>query len=124
MATPTTRATRRRTSTSATCARSRPTARSKSTAASCRTTWSSACALGILNPERLLTRGFGALFLVGGFGVVVGTLLYHFWRLGEKSRHCFRWASDEPLWEAEGHFLGTDRRRVAIGLNPGDAFDL
>jgi hypothetical protein len=84
-----------------------------------------ALALGLLSPERLATRGWGTLLLAGCFGVVVGTLMFRFWRLGEKSRHYFRWATESTPWElAEGHFLGTDKKRITLGENRGEAFDL
>jgi hypothetical protein len=84
-----------------------------------------AAAFGLhgLSTERLAARGFWDLFLVGGFGVVAGTILYRLWGLGEKSRHYFRFATD-VVWEYdEAHFLGTRRRRIAVGENRGDAFD-
>ncbi len=80
--------------------------------------------LGALQPERLVTRGFSDLFVVGCFGVVVGTMIYALWALGERSHHYCRWATDAALWEgAEGHFLGSGGRRITIGENRGDAFD-
>jgi hypothetical protein len=79
---------------------------------------------GSLAPSVLLAQGPGALFAIGLFASMVGTLMYRFWRLGEKSHHCFRWSFDDTLWEAEGHFLGTERWRIAIGENDGFAFDL
>jgi hypothetical protein len=85
-----------------------------------------AFALGSFAPERLVTRGFGALLLVGCFGVVVGTLVFRFWRFGEKSRHYFRWSTEPLGWDVtEGHFAGGERRRIVIGENrDGEAFDL
>lgn len=84
-----------------------------------------ALAFGVLAPERLVARGAGTLFLAGLFGLVVGTLAYHFGRLGDKSRHYFRWSSDATPWETnEGTFLGGDDRRITIGENRGEAFDL
>jgi hypothetical protein len=85
-----------------------------------------AIVFGILSPERLANRGLGTLFVVGCFGVVVGTLMFRFWRLGERSRHYFRWATEEGVWASadETHFLGSQRRRVTIGNNRGEAFDL
>jgi hypothetical protein len=65
------------------------------------------------------------MLLVGGFGVVVGTLVFRFWRFGERSRHYFRWATDGEAWDvSEGHFVGGDERRIVIGENrDGEAFD-
>ena len=85
-----------------------------------------ACVFGVLAPERLASRGFGTLFLVGCFAVVVGTMMFRFWRLGEPSRHYFRWASERAQWNSspEAHFVGTERRRIALGDNRGEAFDL
>ncbi len=85
-----------------------------------------AFALGSFAPEHLAARGFGTLLLVGCFGVVVGTLVYRFWRFGEKSRHYFRWSNEPASWDAsEGHFLGGEHRRIVIGENREDeAFDL
>jgi hypothetical protein len=85
-----------------------------------------ALAFGSFTPERIASRGFEMLLLVGCFGIVVGTVLFRFSRLGERSRHYFRFA-DEPLsWDAsEAHFVGGARRRVVIGENrEGEAFDL
>ncbi|HEX8953907.1 MAG TPA: hypothetical protein VF945_18750, partial [Polyangia bacterium] len=84
-----------------------------------------AIGFGVLSPERLVARGGGTLFLAGLFGLVVGTLVFHFARLGDKSRHYFRWTSDATPWEtSEGHFLGGDERRITLGDNRGEAFDL
>ncbi len=84
-----------------------------------------ALAFGALAPERLVARGAGTLFLAGLFAVVVGTLAFHFGRLRDKSRHYFRWSSDATPWETnEGTFLGGDERRISIGDNRGEAFDL
>jgi hypothetical protein len=84
-----------------------------------------ALGLGILSPSRLATRGWGTLFVVGSFGVVVGTLMFRFWRLGERSAHYFRWANEATPWErSESHFLGGERRRITLGENNGDAYDL
>jgi hypothetical protein len=83
-----------------------------------------ALGLGALSPERLAARGFSDLFLVGCFGVVVGTMMFRLWGFGEPSHHYFRWATDAALWEgAEGHFLGSGGRRITIGENRGDALD-
>ena len=85
-----------------------------------------ALAFGVLSPERLASRGWATLCLAGGFSFVVGTLMFRFWRLGEKSRHYFRWATDTTQWNTatEAHFLGTERRRITLGDNQGEAFDL
>jgi hypothetical protein len=84
-----------------------------------------ASAFGVLSPERLASRGFSTLFLVGCFAVVIGTLMFRFWRLGEPSRHYFRWASEDAQWSThESHFVGGERRRIALGDNRGEAFDL
>lgn len=84
-----------------------------------------ALALGVLSPDRLVARGAGTLFLAGLFGLVVGTLAFHFGHLGDQSRHYFRWSSDSTPWETnEGTFLGGDGRRITIGDNRGEAFDL
>ena len=85
-----------------------------------------AFALGSFAPEHLATRGFGTLLFVGCFGVVVGTLVFRFWRFGEKSTHYFRWATEPSSWDAsEGHFLGGRERRIVVGENrDGEAFDL
>lgn len=86
---------------------------------------SAAWTLGVLKPERLAARGAGTLFVVGCFGVVVGTLMFRFWHLGEKSRQAFRYASGSRRLEpGEGHFLGSDRRRITLGENRGEALDL
>ena len=82
-----------------------------------------ALAFGVLSPERLVSRGWGTLFLVGGFSFVVGTLMFRFWRLGEKSRHYFRWSTDTTQWNtaAEAHFLGGEKRRITLGDTPRPA---
>lgn len=82
---------------------------------------------GVLAPERLANRGFVTLFVAGAFGVVVGTLMFRFWKLGERSQHYFRWATEEGQWASadESHFLGGERRRITIGNNTRDeAWDL
>jgi hypothetical protein len=83
-------------------------------------------ALGSFAPERLATRGFAMLLFVGCFGVVVGTIVFRFSRLGERSRHYFRFTSESFAWDvSEAHFLGGARRRIVIGENrDGEAFDL
>jgi hypothetical protein len=85
-----------------------------------------AASFGVLAPERLLSRGWGTLFFVGCFAVVVGTLMFRFWRLGEPSLHYFRWSTKTTHWSAaeEAHFVGGEGRRVALGDNRGEAFDL
>lgn len=90
-----------------------------------------AIGLGVLAPERLMALGEGTLLLIGCFGAVVGTLIFRLWRLGERSRHYFRWTSESAAWDVnEGHFLGGERRRIALGVSEdrGDdaptAFDL
>lgn len=79
---------------------------------------------GVLSPERLAQRDTGALLLAGVFAVVTGTLAYRFFRLGEKSRQFFGWSSDSFTWEDEAHFVGGKKRRVTLGVNHGEAFDL
>jgi hypothetical protein len=83
-------------------------------------------ALGSFAPERLATRGYGMLLFVGFFGVVVGTVMFRFSRLGEKSRHYFRWTTEAFAWDvSEAHFVGGARRRIVLGENrDGEAFDL
>lgn len=84
-----------------------------------------AIALGSFAPEHLAARGARTLLLVGAFGVVVGTLVFRFWRFGERSSHYFRWTTDTEAWDlTEGHFLGGDQRRIVIGENrDGEAYD-
>src|SRR5438270_1866944 len=79
---------------------------------------------GILMPERLLTRDATALFLAGVFGVLVGTLMFRFWRLAEMSRHYFRASTGGAIFENEAHFVGGSAFAVTIGDNSGEAFDL
>jgi hypothetical protein len=83
-------------------------------------------AFGSFAPERLATRGFGMLLFVGCFGLVVGTVVFRFSHLGEKSRHYFRWTTESYAWDvSEAHFVGGTRRRVVLGENrDGEAFDL
>jgi hypothetical protein len=85
-----------------------------------------ALAFGVLSPDRLAMHDFGAFLLVGAFGAIVGTVAFRFFRLGERSRHYFRWATDDAAWDAsEGHFLGGEGRRIALGQNDaGEAFEL
>ena len=85
-----------------------------------------AVGLGSLAPERLMMRGFGTMLLVGSFGVVIGTLMFRFWHLGEKSPHYFRKATESVAWDvSESHFVGNDRWRIVLGENrDGEAFDL
>jgi len=85
-----------------------------------------AASFGVLAPERLLARGWGTLFFVGCFAVVVGTLMFRFWRLGEPSLHYFRWGTQRRHWSSteEAHFVGGEGRRITLGDNKGEAFDL
>jgi hypothetical protein len=84
-----------------------------------------AISFGVLAPERLLSRGADTLFFVGCFAVVVGTLVFRFWRLGEPSLHYFRFASRRDHWTSEeAHFVGGQERRITLGDNRGEAFDL
>src|SRR6185437_191192 len=84
-----------------------------------------AAAFGVLAPERLVGRGAGALFFVGCFAVIVGSLVFRFWRLGEPSLHYFRLAAKRDRGSAEeAHFVGGAERRVTLGDNRGEAFDL
>lgn len=78
----------------------------------------------MLSPERLLSRNAEALFFAGLFSVLVGTLMFRFWRLGEKSAQYFRFTSGDALFESEAHFLGGSRARITTGKNQGEAFDL
>jgi hypothetical protein len=81
-----------------------------------------AVVFGVLAPERLAGIGAGTLFFAGGFAVAGGALIFRFWRLGEPSLHYFRLAARSDPEEA--HFVGGDRRHVALGDNRGEAFDL
>jgi hypothetical protein len=84
-----------------------------------------AATFGVLTPERLFSRGAGTLFFLGLFAVVVGTLMFRFWRLGEPSLHYFRVATKRDHWSSEeAHFVGGDERRITLGDNRGEAFDL
>jgi hypothetical protein len=81
--------------------------------------------LGVLRPERLASRGPGTLFLIGCFGVVVGTLMFRFWRLGERSRQAFRFVTgSSPREPGEGHFVGGEKWRITTVENRGEARDL
>ncbi len=86
----------------------------------------SALALGSFAPERMHTRGFGTYLAIGMFGIVVGTLMFRFFRLGERSRHYVRWATERSGWDVtEGHFVGGDTRRFVLGESrENEAFDL
>jgi hypothetical protein len=83
-------------------------------------------ALGSFAPDRLAVRGPATLLVVGGFGLVTGTVVFRFLHLGEPSRHYFRWTTESFTWDvSEAHFVGGQRRRVVIGENrDGEAFDL
>src|SRR5258706_7093164 len=82
-----------------------------------------AWARGALSAEQLAARGGETLFVVGCFGVVVGTLMFRFWRLGEASRHAFRSGAESPSWgRTDAHFLGAGRVRITIGEARGEAF--
>jgi hypothetical protein len=85
----------------------------------------SAFALDIFAAERLFTLGWGTLIGIGGFGAVVGSSMFRFWNLGEKSRHGFGWMGEEStLWETGGHVLGTGRWRIAVGEYRESVIDL
>src|SRR4051812_43509220 len=79
---------------------------------------------GVLAPQRLMQRDADSLFFPGLFGVLVGGLVFRFWRLSDRSDTYFRLARDATLFENEGHFLGGGRGRIAVGQNIGEAFDL
>jgi hypothetical protein len=81
-----------------------------------------AVGFGVLAPERLASRDSSTLFFVGCFAVVAGSLVFRFWRLGEPSLHYFRLTTRRD--PEESHFVGGDRRRIALGDNRGEAFDL
>lgn len=85
-----------------------------------------AVALAVGSPERLAAFDATTLLFLGAFGVVTGTLIYRFFRLGERSRHYFRWTRESSPWEEdESHFLGDDGGRIAVGKNArGEAVDL
>jgi hypothetical protein len=84
-----------------------------------------AAAFGVFSSERLAAQGPGSLLAAGAFGIVVGTALFRFWRLDEKSARYLRWTTEPSSWDVrEAHFFGGDRRRVVLGDNDsGDAFD-
>jgi hypothetical protein len=85
-----------------------------------------AFAFGTFARERLVTRGFGTLLAIGVFGIVVGTLVFRFFRMGDRSRHYLRWATEKSGFDvSEGHFVGGEVRRVVIGANhENEAADL
>lgn len=85
-----------------------------------------AVGLAVGAPERLAALDATTLLFLGAFGVVAGTLLYRFFRLGERSRHYFRWTREASPWDLhEAHFLGDDGGRIAVGKNErGEAVDL
>jgi hypothetical protein len=80
--------------------------------------------LGLVRPERFLASDPGTLAFAGFFAAIVGTLAWRFWRLNERSAHYFRLSWSGRLWEGESHFLGGARRRVVLGENAGEAWDL
>jgi hypothetical protein len=84
-----------------------------------------AVAFGVLAPVRLASHGTGTLFFIGCFAVVIGTLIFRFWRLDEPSAHYFRFAPKRDHFTTEeAHFVGGENRRVTLGDNRGEAFDL
>ncbi len=83
-----------------------------------------AFSLGLVHLQRFLVLDGGTAFLVGCFTMAVGTLTFRFLRFGERSAHYFRFARTSGVWEGEAHFLGTAHRRLTIGENQGEAFDL
>src|SRR4051812_8773349 len=79
---------------------------------------------GILRPQRLAGVQGSTAFFIGAFAVVLATFVFRFWRLGERSAHYFRWATEYQVWEGESHFIGTRWRRVTLGQNSaGEAYD-
>jgi hypothetical protein len=83
-----------------------------------------ALARGALLVEQL-PRGPSTLFVVGGLGAVVGTLMFRFWRLHEPSRYVLRaHLGAEPRGSKDAEFLAAGRLRVTVGEARGDAFDL
>ncbi|MGQ0506501.1 MAG: hypothetical protein ACT4TC_14405 [Myxococcaceae bacterium] len=84
-----------------------------------------AVASGVLRPQRLAGIQGGTAFFIGCFAVVTATFVFRFWRLGERSAHYFRWATDWQLWDGESHFLGSRQRRITVGRNTaGEAQEL
>src|SRR5262249_10354115 len=83
-------------------------------------TWRS----GVLAPERLGSRAASALFFAGAFAVLVGTLVFRFWRLGERSASYFRLSIGPALFENEGSFVSIGRVHITVGRNDAEAFDL
>jgi hypothetical protein len=79
---------------------------------------------GLLLPERLLGRDASALFLAGAFAVVVGALVFRFWRLNEKSASYFRVSTDATLFENEASFVGVGRFHIFVGRNDAEALEL
>ncbi len=77
-----------------------------------------------LSPARLASLGASEAFWAGFFAFLAGSAVYRYWRLHERSTYYFRWCDDEALWADEAHFVGGSRRRIVIGENLGDAFDL
>src|SRR5205823_4163770 len=71
-------------------------------------------ATGILMPDRLLLRDGGALFFAGAFAAVVGSFMFRFWRLNERSLSYFRWSTEATDWENEAHFVGAGRFNVSV----------
>jgi len=78
----------------------------------------------LLDPGGLRDVGPTALFWVGFSGLVVGTWVFRFWRLHERSTYGFRFARGGQLWEDEAHFLGTSRHRITFIKAKGAAWDL
>jgi len=79
---------------------------------------------GLLRPDAFLALDGRTAFVLASFAVVVGTVVFRFWRVGERSAHYLRFVGRRDAEEDEVHCVGGDRYRVVIGENHGEAFDL
>lgn len=78
----------------------------------------------LLNPSYLSGVDPEVLFWTALFAMLAGTLVFSFLGMVNRSAYYFRVALDGHLWEDESPFVGLRSVQVAVGKNPGDAFDL
>jgi hypothetical protein len=72
-----------------------------------------------------MIRGTGSLFLSGCFAIVVGTLMFRFWRLGERSFHAFRFTREAERWEEEEEIAVVRKHGSGIAVaGESGAFEL
>jgi hypothetical protein len=73
--------------------------------------------LGLIRGDYWAQLDLWVPFLVGGFSVLCGTLVFGFWRLAERSEYYFR-IGDRLAWAAEIGLVGGRGRTLLVGHAP------